>query len=66
MGIMKKKMEATIVYWGLYIQGLSGDNGKENGNYCSTLGDIFWLWVVRVFGLQGLGLSGLAVWALGH
>ena len=25
---MEKKMETTIVYWGLYW-----DNGKENGNY---------------------------------
>ena len=25
---MEKKMEATMVYWGLY-----GDNGKENENY---------------------------------
>ena len=25
-------METTIVYWGLY-----GDNGKENGNYYSSL-----------------------------
>ena len=25
---MAKKMEATIVYWGLYR-----DNGKENGSY---------------------------------
>ena len=28
IGIMDKKMETTIVYWG-YI----GTNGKENGNY---------------------------------
>ena len=27
IGIMEKKMETTIVYWGLY-----GINGKENGN----------------------------------
>ena len=33
-GIMEKKMETTIVYWGLY-----GDNGKENGNYNSILQD---------------------------
>ena len=26
-GIMEKKMETTVVYWG-YM----GDNGKENGN----------------------------------
>ena len=32
MGILDKKMEATIVYLG-YI----GDNGKENGNYYSIL-----------------------------
>ena len=25
---MEKKMERTMVYWGIY-----GDNGKENGNY---------------------------------
>ena len=30
MGIMEKKMETTIVYWGVY-----GDNGKENGNHYS-------------------------------
>ena len=35
IGIMEKKMETTIAYWGLYR-----DNGKENGNYCSTLGVI--------------------------
>ena len=35
MGIMEKKMETTIVYWGLY-----GDNGKENGNYYSTVSNI--------------------------
>ena len=28
IGIMEKKMETTIVYWG-YIK----DNGKENGHY---------------------------------
>ena len=27
-GIMEKKMETTLVYWGVYI-----DNGKENGSY---------------------------------
>ena len=27
-------MEAIIVYWGMY----NGDNGKDNGNYSSTLG----------------------------
>ena len=33
VGIMEKKMEATMVYWGL-----SGrDNGKENGNYYETV-----------------------------
>ena len=31
--LMEKKMETIIVYWG-YI----GNNGKENGNYCSILG----------------------------
>ena len=36
MGIMEKKMETTIVYWGLYE-----DNGKENGNYYSILGFIW-------------------------
>ena len=30
---MEKRMETAIVYWE-YI----GDNGKENGNYCSILG----------------------------
>ena len=30
---MEKKMETTIVYWG-YI----GENGEENGNYCSMSG----------------------------
>ena len=33
MGIMEKKMDTTIVYWGLY-----GENGKENGYYYSILG----------------------------
>ena len=28
IGIMEKRMETTIVYWG-YI----GDNGEEHGNY---------------------------------
>ena len=32
MGIMEKKMETTIVYWGY-----SGNNGKENGNYYRVL-----------------------------
>ena len=36
MGIMEKKMETTVVYWG--YMGLYGDNGKENGNYYSILG----------------------------
>ena len=31
--MMEKKMETTIVNWGLYW-----DNGKENGNYYSILG----------------------------
>ena len=35
IGIMEKEMETTIVYWGLYW-----DNGKQNGNYYSILGDI--------------------------
>ena len=30
IGIMEKKMETTIVYWGFHW-----DNGKENGNYYS-------------------------------
>ena len=30
VGIRKKKMEATTVYWGLY-----SDNGTENGSYQS-------------------------------
>ena len=30
IGIMEKKMETTIVYWGY-----SGDNGEENGDYYS-------------------------------
>ena len=50
MGIMEKKMDTTIVYWGFYgdngkengyyysILGLDGDNGKENGYYYSILG----------------------------
>ena len=33
MGIMEKKMDTTIVFWGLH-----GDNGKENGYYYSILG----------------------------
>ena len=32
-GIMEKKMETTMVYWGY-----RGDNGKENGNYYGILG----------------------------
>ena len=36
LGIMEKKMETTIVYWGY-----SGNSGKENGNYYSTLG-LYW------------------------
>ena len=28
IGLMENKMEATMVYWGLY-----GDDGKENGSY---------------------------------
>ena len=32
MGIMEKKMETTIVYWG-YILGLCRDTGKETGSY---------------------------------
>ena len=32
IGIMEKKMETTVVYWGPW------DNVKENGNYCSILG----------------------------
>ena len=31
-GLMVRKMEATIVYWGCI--GLYWDNGRENGNYC--------------------------------
>ena len=51
IGIMEKKMEPTVVYWGLYIGtmekkmettivywGVYWDNGKENGNYYC----IFW------------------------
>ena len=38
-GIMEKKMETTIVYWG-YIGGY-WDNEKENGNYHSILG-LYW------------------------
>ena len=34
MGIMEKKMETTIVFF-------YRDNGKENGNYYSTLG-LYW------------------------
>ena len=44
IGIMEKKMETTIIYWGYIgimeknmettiILGLYRDNGKENGNY---------------------------------
>ena len=45
IGIMEKKMETTLEYWGyigimekkmettLVYWGLSRDNGKENGNY---------------------------------
>ena len=33
IGIMEKKMEPTVVYWGVYW-----DNGKENATYCC----IFW------------------------
>ena len=29
-------METTTVYWGLH-----SNNGKENGNYYSMLGDIY-------------------------
>ena len=36
IGMMEKRMETTIVYWG-YI-GSHRDNGKENGNYYSILG----------------------------
>ena len=32
---MEKKMEATVVYWGVYR-----DNGKDNGSYHSILGGI--------------------------
>ena len=50
LGIMEMIMETTIVYWGYIgimekengshcrILGLCLDNGKENGNYYSTLG----------------------------
>ena len=38
---MEKKMEATVVYWGVYW-----DNGKDNGSYYSILGG------VQQFGLR--------------
>ena len=36
LGIMEKKMETTIVQYGIY-RGYIGDNGKENGNYYSII-----------------------------
>ena len=35
-GIMEKKMETTIIYWGSI-----GNKAKENDNYCITLG-VYW------------------------
>ena len=41
IGIMEKRMETTIIYWGNIgvIWGLYRDNGKGNGNYYSILGN---------------------------
>ena len=48
---MENQMETTLgfrVYWG-YI----GENGKENGNYCSILGGCkSWGLVFRASGLE--------------
>ena len=38
IGIMEKKMEITVLYWGRY-EGLYREKGKEHGNY-------YYVWIL--------------------
>ena len=74
IGIMEKKMETTVVYWGIQLIFYLGDtmvpnngesNGKGNGNW-GYIGFIlgFGVWsLCKVLGMQGLysvlGIQGL-------